>query len=89
MLISSYNLTETDLQEIANQVKEIVLISLAKEKVLDKPLNQLLENYAVVVHKKGWLGRQMDKLLHPNNPEQMMISVVKVIHPDYDEKKEE
>ena len=78
MLLTTYNFTEADVQSLANQVKEVLLLSLEREGALNKSAQELLENYAIVVSKKGWLGQYLDRILG-GNPNDMRLTLVRVI----------
>lgn len=78
MMLTTYNFTETNVQSLANQVKEVLLLSLEREGALSKPAQELLENYAIVVSKKGWLGQCLDRILG-GEPNAMRLTLVKII----------
>ena len=78
----TYSYTETDIQTTANSVKELVINSLVKEGFIDKEKQEeLLSKYAVVVVRKGWLGRTIDKVFYGKDDEkdQMRITFVKLV----------
>lgn len=78
MLLTTYSFSETEVQSLANQVKEVLLLSLEQEGVLNKPAQELLESYAIIISKKGWLGQCLDRIIG-GNPNDMRITLVRVI----------
>jgi hypothetical protein len=48
--------TEEMLQN-ANAVKETILYALEREGLLKKPAQEIGEAYAIILHKRGWLGK--------------------------------
>lgn len=80
MQISTYTLTNGQMQQIANQVKELLLAHLEVEGVISDS-KRLCETYAIVVTKKGWLGSFMDKVLRRTGDETKLV-VVRVLSLD-------
>lgn len=75
-----YTYTLQDLQGFSNQVKEVVVTSLAKEGFLDgEQAEKFLENYIVLVTERGFCGKVMDKLFGLDEQEKgtQIIHVVK------------
>ncbi len=75
-----YTYTLQDLQGLSNQVKEVVVTSLAKEGFLDgEQAEKFLENYIVMVSEKGFCGRLIDKFFKLDEAENgtQVIHVVK------------
>ncbi len=60
--IAMWNFTQSELTAFANQVKEVVILGLEKEDLLDGEVEDISGKYAVVVLKKGTLGLIWDKL---------------------------
>lgn len=78
MRISTYGNNEGDIQTNANVVKEMVLTQLAKDGHINNPI-ELSEEYAVVVVKKGWLGRMIDKYFFRDGEKDVVkLAIVKV-----------
>ncbi len=63
--MSTYQLwqfTETDMTSLANQAKEQILFALANEDLLKGDPEEIASQYAIVLHKKGWLGSLWDRI---------------------------
>ena len=57
--------SDQDLSAFANDVKEMVVKSMAARGVIsDAASTEFLERYAVLVVKKGWLGSMIDKAIN-------------------------
>jgi hypothetical protein len=77
----TYSFTETDVQNNSNVVKEVVVRGLANEGLIDKDkIDEILNKYAVVVVKKGWLGRAIDKIFFKKDEKDAMkLTLVKLV----------
>lgn len=75
------NTTTEEMLVIVNLVKQQVLDGLEKECLLKGSAAQIGEQYAVIIHKRGWLGRCMEKFFGDRAPDTMNVSFVKVIRP--------
>lgn len=85
--ISSYS--DLELTEVANQIKEILLLGLEKEGLIKNSAN-ISANYAIVVAKKNLLGRAVD-LITGRKPEDDNLSrliLVKIVAPTLGDFKE-
>jgi len=73
----------TDAQEInknANTIKEVVLNGLQREGVITKEkADEIASKYAIVMHKKGWLGQLWDKWFEGIKEDSFRITFVKII----------
>ena len=70
--------TEIDIQALSNNVKEIILEGLLKERFLtQKQYDEISKKYAIIVHRKNWLGRLMDFIWESEDTPK--ISFIKVI----------
>ncbi len=56
-----YQYSEPELTSLANQAKEQLLFALSNEGLLKGDPHQIAREYAIVIHKKGWLGQLWDK----------------------------
>ena len=60
-----YSMSEAEFQSNANRVKEHIFDILEDEKfVTSEQAKTLKERYAIIVYKKGWLGKAIDKILN-------------------------
>lgn len=63
----------------ANKVKEIVLRALVQEGYLAKEkADDFLSKYAIIEHRKGWLGTIIDKLL-PKDSKSSYYRIIKIL----------
>jgi len=64
-----------------NMVKEALLDALVKEKMMKQEVaDALKENYAIVLTKRSWLGKFIDKLVFGNNDkDEFKIVVVRIV----------
>lgn len=75
MLISS--MTDEQLTANANQIKEVIIETLGKKGLLTKTAEEINQTYAVVLHRRGFFGRVIDKMLGVEG-DRLVISVVKI-----------
>ncbi len=75
--MNMYSMTEADLTANANAVKEAVLRGLEREGLL-KGADDLATKYAIVIHKKGFLGKLFDKLTGAGD-DQLAVTFVKIV----------
>jgi hypothetical protein len=69
-----------DMMRQANVVKDTVLEALEKEGLLKKPAKEIGEQYAVVIHKRGWLGHFMAKWFGDGEAaKSLRVNMVKVL----------
>ncbi len=72
-----YLYNDEDLSRFANQVKEIVVQSMAaREVITEAESDAFLNQYAVLVAKKGWLGTAIDKALNLKEANDKKIIIV-------------
>jgi len=71
-------MTDEQLTMNANQIKDVVLEALDQEGLLKKSAEEIGSEYAVVIHRKGFFGRFIDKMLHVQG-ERLHITVVKMV----------
>lgn len=67
------------LNKHANIIKEVVLEGLEREGLLKAPAAEVGARYAVILHKKGWLGQFWDKWFTGINEGSFKISFVKIV----------
>jgi polyhydroxyalkanoate synthesis regulator phasin len=73
--------TDQDFNVFANQVKEVVIRRLVVEGKLDSDeATQFLEETAIMLVKRGWLGTKIDALLSMG-PDDKRIQIVKIPSP--------
>ena len=68
-----------DINRHANLVKEVVLECLEREGLLKATAADIGARYAVVLHKKGWLGEFWDKWFSGVKEGGFKISFVRII----------
>ena len=79
MEITTYTLDVNDLTRQVNIAKEVLLMALVKDEILDqKQAETLCERYAIVLEKPGWFGKMFRKI-EGAKPEEYYYRVVKVI----------
>lgn len=74
-----YGQSLEDLNKHANLVKEVILESLEKEGFLKAPATEIGSRYAVILHKKGWLGQFWDKWFSGIKEGAFKVTFVKII----------
>ena len=75
--LAMYN--DQQLGSVANQVKEITVAALLEQGVIDKVAADLfLEQYAIVIVTKGWLGTAIDKVLNFKKPDDKKFQLMKI-----------
>jgi hypothetical protein len=75
-----YTLTLSQLTSESNKVKDILLESLLKEKIIDKETYEKSKKYCIVVHEKGFFGSILKKLFKSES--QTRYTIVKLIDID-------
>ena len=69
--------SDQELSGFANDVKEIVVKSMAARGIItEEESTAFLERYAVLVVKKGWLGSMIDKDLNFADPKGKRLIIV-------------
>lgn len=76
MLISS--MTDEQLTGNANQIKEVIVDFLGREGLLTKTPQEINETYAVVLHRRGFFGKVIDKMMGLEG-DRLVITLVKVV----------
>ena len=74
-----YSISAEDMTKNANVVKETVLAGLEREGLLKKAAKEIAEEYAIVIHKRGWMGSLWDKWFEGVEKDCFRVSFVKVI----------
>lgn len=68
------------LQTNANTIKEILLEGLEKEGLLKGTAKEIGSKYAVVAHKKGWLGKLLGRLFNgAGEGMDIKVTLVKIV----------
>lgn len=81
-----YNLTTDELVRFMNQAKETTVQSLCQEGFLtEEQRDQILGNYAIVIHKKNWFGEILGKVRNlvsstEKDHDTIYINLVKLIN---------
>ncbi len=74
-----YLYNDEDLSRFANQVKELMINDmLARDLLTNEESTRYLEQYAVVVVKKGWLGSVIDKAIGLDDTNDKKIQLIKM-----------
>jgi hypothetical protein len=74
-----YLYNDEDLSRFANQVKELMINDmLARDLLTNEEATRYLEQYAVVVVKKGWLGTAIDKAIGLKDADDKKIQLIKM-----------
>lgn len=76
MLMSS--MTDEQLTANSNQIKEVIVDFLGKEGLLTKTAEEINQTYAVVLHRRGFFGKVIDKLIGVEG-DRLVITLVKVV----------
>jgi hypothetical protein len=76
MLISS--MTDEQLPTNANQIKEVIVDFLGKQGLLTKTAEEINQTYALVLHRRGFFGKVIDKLIGVEG-DRLVITLVKVV----------
>jgi hypothetical protein len=63
----------------ANVVKEVVLGALEREGLLTKKAEEIAPLYAIVMHKRGWLGQFWDKWFEGVEKDSFRVTFVKIV----------
>lgn len=75
-----YSFDDMELTAQANGIKEQLLDALEREGLLTKPASEIAAQYAVVLHKPGWLGRVLSAVLFKDpKASDMRVDVFKVV----------
>lgn len=61
-IMHTYDFSQEQLQEFANQVKDIIFNNLVHDNLIVPDKESLLDHYAVILKNKGSLGRFFEKL---------------------------
>jgi hypothetical protein len=70
-------MTEQDLTQSINQGKELLIRAMAADGIIsEEDASEAIKYYAIIVARKGWLGRIFDKA-RGITEDKMMIHVVK------------
>lgn len=72
-----YTLTDKELTQTGNQMKERFLQKMFYENIISKEQKDEMNNYSIVVTSKSVLGRFWDKLF--SKKDESLIFIVKVI----------
>ena len=73
-----FTYSTNNLTEFSNQVREIFIEQMEKEKVIDKDQAENMKNYSVIIAEKSLLWRFFDKLFF-DKTEDPAIIITKVI----------
>lgn len=76
-ILEVYSYTEMDLQKFANQVKDLVIEELEKEKLISKSAEEIASSYCVCLTKKGLFGRFFDKVNHKDDDKEVRLIILK------------
>jgi len=75
-----YSFDAMGLTENANNIKEAVLMAMERNGLLTKPAAEIARDYAVVLHKRGWLGRLFRRICGGEASEDTLaIEIVKKV----------
>jgi len=72
------SMTDDDLTANSNTIKEIIVNLLEEEGLLTKSAQEINETYAVIIHRRGFFGKIIDKMLGVEGDKQK-ITLVKVL----------
>lgn len=75
MQLKLYKFTETELQTMANEIKDMLLQRLEKAKLLKESMDYIGAKYVFVLHEKGWLGRIFEKYFNRENNEGLAFTI--------------
>jgi len=75
-----YTQDAEDVNKHANLIKEVILESLEREGLLKGSAAEVGSRYAVMLHKKGWLGELWDKWFSGIKEGNFKVSFVKIVH---------
>ena len=74
----TWQFNETELQQVANQIKELLVDHMTGENILSvENCREVKRNWAIVVKKKGWLGEMWDRWRGQDNQEEAQFTVVR------------
>lgn len=73
-----YSMTESYIQENINLAKECLLFALEREGLLKRPAEDIAKEYALVVHRKNWLGSIIAKMKGETGTK-LNVDVVKLV----------
>jgi len=69
-----------ELGSVANQIKELTVNVLKEQGTIDPVAADLfLEQHAIIVVKKGWLGTTIDQILNLKTADDKVFQVVRVV----------
>jgi len=76
-----YSYSEVSLTAFANQAKELIIQALYAEGLLKEgsDLEEIAGKYALVVHRKGWLGDRWDKFCNTEREDGVFFAIVKSV----------
>lgn len=80
--IEYYEMTPVSMQEMCNQSKELLVEALVRDGfLLKEDGDKINNNYAIVVHKKTWLGRIFKMLggLEDTDDKALKLRVMKAV----------
>lgn len=78
MMLSS--MTDEQLTAMANSVKEHLILKLEDEGKLTASAEEILGHYAVVLHRRGFFGSIIDRLLFKETDKNaLLVSVVRIV----------
>lgn len=64
---------------VANQIKELVVTAMSEQElVTEAAAEKFLAQYAVIVIKKGWLGKTIDRVLDFKKPDDKKFQLVRI-----------
>ncbi len=74
------SMTETDVQANIDQAKNILLHSLTKEGVITDEQLKEASKYVILIHRKGWFNRVLDKMIGVEKDEETIyFTAAKII----------
>lgn len=80
-------ITKEELEIEMNKIKEVILSVLVHQEYLDiERATEFLNHYAIIVRKKGWLGKFIDKFRGNQNLQYQVIALID--HPFIEQKEE-
>ncbi len=76
-----YSYTEASLTVFANQAKELIIAALHAEGLLKEgsDIEEVAGKYALVVHRKGWLGERWDEYCDTGKEDGLFFAIVKSV----------
>lgn len=78
---ATYDCTAEDIGNAANLVKDCVAEAMAREGfITPERASEFCQNYAVIIHPRGILGRTIDALLGLDAPMKIRATVVRIVN---------